>query len=120
MFGFSGKDLFTFNPDLVTGDDDDADDVVIEREVDPEEVNQGLSWIGLSEWAGLNGADGGASYSETHHICTLLGTTADNPIKTSQLHLFTGSLWFAMVRYGSLWFAMVRYGSLWFAMVRYL
>jgi len=43
MFGFSGKDLFTFNPDLVTGDDDDADDVVIEREVDPEEVNQGLS-----------------------------------------------------------------------------
>lgn len=27
MFGVSGKDLFTFNPDLVAGDDEEADDI---------------------------------------------------------------------------------------------
>ena len=34
----SGRDLFEFNPDLVTGDDDDADDFVYQREVDVDEV----------------------------------------------------------------------------------
>ena len=34
MFGVSGRDLFTFNPDLVAGDDDEADDTTYVREDD--------------------------------------------------------------------------------------
>lgn len=37
MFGVSGRDLFTFNPDLIAGDDDEADDVTYEREKDEDE-----------------------------------------------------------------------------------
>ncbi|KAF6037389.1 ZC3H15 [Bugula neritina] len=38
MFGVSGRDLFTFNPDLVAGDDDEADDTAYIREDDDDEI----------------------------------------------------------------------------------
>ena len=38
MFGVSGRDLFTFNPDLVAGDDDDAADTNYAREGDDEQI----------------------------------------------------------------------------------
>ena len=43
MFGVSGRDLFTFNPDLVAGDDDEADDTTYVREDnDMENVSNNL------------------------------------------------------------------------------
>lgn len=36
MLGISGRELFEFNPDLVEGDDDEADAIEIERESDDE------------------------------------------------------------------------------------
>lgn len=36
MFGVSGRDVFAFNPDLVAGDDDEADDITYVREDDEE------------------------------------------------------------------------------------
>lgn len=39
MFGVSGRDLFTFNPDLVAGDDEEAaDDMNYER--DPDDADE--------------------------------------------------------------------------------
>lgn len=35
--GLSGRELFTFNPDLVAEDDAEANDVAYEREPDDEE-----------------------------------------------------------------------------------
>jgi len=37
MFGISGREMFEFNPDLMTGDDADGDDIVYQREVDSDE-----------------------------------------------------------------------------------
>lgn len=37
MLGISGREMFEFNPDLVAGDDAEADDTRYEREVDEEE-----------------------------------------------------------------------------------
>ena len=45
MFGVSGKDLFTFNPDLVAGDDDEADDTAYVREDLDEEM---VCWFNLA------------------------------------------------------------------------
>lgn len=39
MFGVSGRDLFQFNPDLVAGDDDEAEDIAYEQEPDAETAN---------------------------------------------------------------------------------
>ena len=33
-FQISGREMFEFNPDLIAGDDDEADDFVYEREQD--------------------------------------------------------------------------------------
>lgn len=37
MLGISGRELFEFNPDLVVGDDEEADTIDVEREMDEEE-----------------------------------------------------------------------------------
>jgi hypothetical protein len=41
LFGISGREMFEFNPDLVTGDDADADDEMYRREVDDDEDGEG-------------------------------------------------------------------------------
>ncbi|XP_067933855.1 zinc finger CCCH domain-containing protein 15-like [Watersipora subatra] len=53
MFGVSGRDLFTFNPDLVAGDDDEADDTtyIRERDTDEEALEMQCKEIDLSEFA---------------------------------------------------------------------
>lgn len=37
MFGISGREMFEFNPELMTGDDLDGEDIVYQREVDSDE-----------------------------------------------------------------------------------
>jgi hypothetical protein len=41
MFGISGREMFEFNPDLVEGDDDEADDVTYQQENPDEDAELG-------------------------------------------------------------------------------
>ncbi len=45
MNGLTGRDLFTFNPDLVANDDDNADDICYKREDDSEDVAESTELI---------------------------------------------------------------------------
>uniref|UniRef100_A0A0B6ZPL2 C3H1-type domain-containing protein n=1 Tax=Arion vulgaris TaxID=1028688 RepID=A0A0B6ZPL2_9EUPU len=51
--GISGRQMFEFNPDLVLEDDDEADEGVIEREMDEDEDNSKVQDINEQMWGNM-------------------------------------------------------------------